>query len=202
MRNLTEFWRHLTGDEDALDGGATVAPAGRDGEVVARRGGPADMAAIQAVRRRVFHDEQGFIGDYASDADDATSLQGLASIPLPAPATLPPDLPAELMVDGRLVISVGRLTFGRGPGAEAQVTWVATLPEYRGAGAGAAVMRLLLRAADEAGAPTVKLSAQGHAIPFYRRLGFIAIGAPYEIRGMPHQLMSRWRGPSAGGTDA
>ena len=194
MRSLTDFWRHLTGDDDAPgdDGGEPPSVTQR-GEVQAREGrGPADMLAIQVVRRRVFHDEQGFIGELVTDSDDVRSFQAIATIPVPP--NLPETFPPDLIVADRLVVSVGRLTLGRTPGAEAQVTWVATLPEFRGAGAGAAVMRLLLRAADESGATTVKLSAQGHAIPFYRRLGFIAIGAPYEIRGMPHQLMSRWRG--------
>ena len=198
MPNLSDFWRHLTGDDDAApdDDDPRVA-AIRQGDIEAREGrGPADMLAIQAVRRRVFHDEQGFIGDLVTDHDDARSVQAIATIP--CPATLPAGTPLDLIVGDRLVVSVGRLTLGRAPGSEAQITWVATLPEFRGAGAGAAVMRLLLRAADEAGAPTVKLSSQGHAVPFYRRLGFVPLGAPYEIRGMPHQLMTRWRGPAAG----
>ncbi len=193
MRSLTDFWRHLTGDDDAAgdDGGEPPSVVER-GEVRAREGrGSADMLAIQVVRRRVFHDEQGFIGELVTDSDDVRSFQAIATIPLPP--ELPETSPLDLIVADRLVVSVGRLTLGRSPGSEAQITWVATLPEFRGAGAGAAVMRLLLRAADEGGATTVKLSAQGHAIPFYRRLGFIAIGAPYEIRGMPHQLMARWR---------
>ncbi len=194
MRSLTDFWRHLTGDDDAPTDDGTEPPSiVQQDDVRAREGrGSADMLAIQVVRRRVFHDEQGFIGEFVTDSDDVRSFQAIATIPVPA--ALPETFPLDLIVDGRLVISVGRLTLGRAPGAEAQITWVATLPEFRGAGAGAAVMRLLLRAADESGATTVKLSSQGHAIPFYRRLGFIAIGAPYEIRGMTHQLMSRWRG--------
>lgn len=192
MRSLTDFWRHLTGDDDVA-GDESEPPSVVDrGTVVAREGrGSADMLAIQVVRRRVFHEEQGFIGESVTDSDDQRSFQAVATIPVPP--DLPETSPPDLIVDGRLVISVGRLTLGRAPGSEAQITWVATLPEFRGAGVGAAVVRLMLRAADEAGAASVRLSAQGHAIPFYRRLGFIALGAPYEIRGMPHQLMSRWR---------
>ncbi len=193
MRSLTDFWRHLTGDDDATNDGPEPPGVVDRGTVVAREGrGSADMLAIQVVRRRVFHEEQGFIGESVTDSDDIRSFQAIATIPVPPdrPETTPPDL----VVDGRMVISAGRLTLGRAPGSEAQITWVATLPEFRGAGAGAAVMRLMLRAADEAGAASVRLSSQGHAVPFYRRLGFIALGAPYEIRGMPHQLMSRWRG--------
>lgn len=194
MRSLTDFWRHLTGDDDAPgDDGPEPPGLLRRDEVRAREGrGSADMLAIQVVRRRVFHDEQGFIGEFVTDSDDVRSFQAIATIPVPP--DLPDTFPPDLVVASRLVVSVGRLTLGRAAGAEAQITWVATLPEFRGAGAGAAVMRLLLRVADESGATTVRLSAQGHAIPFYRRLGFIAIGAPYEIRGMSHQLMSRWRG--------
>lgn len=192
MRSLTDFWRHLTGDEEV---GQVLAVPGVNPvvDVVVREGrGSADMLAIQLVRRRVFHEEQGFIGESVTDHDDPRSYQAIATIPMPPGQS--ETFPTDLVIEERLVVSVGRLTLGRTPGSEAQITWVATLPEFRGAGAGAAVMRLMLRAADEAGATTVKLSSQGHAVPFYRRLGFIAIGAPYDIRGMSHQLMSRWRG--------
>ena len=56
-----------------------------------------------------------------------------------------------------------------------------------------AAQREMLAAADEAGAPLVVLAAQTHAERFYRRLGFLPAGQPYEVRGVPHRWMARYR---------
>src|SRR5689334_6416374 len=116
-----------------------------------------ELAAVLEVRRRVFGDEQRIADAGVSDPDDARSLQALAVVASGAIAT-------------------ARLTLGAGPGGEAQIAWVATLPGYRGRGVGSAVMRFLLAAADERGVPLVLLSAQTHALAFYQRLGFTPYG--------------------------
>ncbi|HEV2529465.1 MAG TPA: GNAT family N-acetyltransferase [Thermomicrobiales bacterium] len=192
MPSLAEFWRHLTGDEDRDMPDEDDARDVDDDAVVARPvESDADWAAVQVVRRMVFHDEQGFIGAETTDSDDGRSFQALATVPITDAAM--GDRWAELRVGDRLVVSVGRMTPGPASGSEATITWVATVPDFRGRGAAAAVMGLMLQQADRIGAPTVRLSSQGHAVPFYRRLGFQPVGAPYEIRGMPHQLMARWQ---------
>jgi predicted GNAT family N-acyltransferase len=71
---------------------------------------------------------------------------------------------------------------------------VATVPEARDRGAGSAVMRFLLDAADSAGVREVALAAQGPAEQLYRRLGFVVAGPTYDVRGIPHRRMIRRRG--------
>jgi predicted GNAT family N-acyltransferase len=70
---------------------------------------------------------------------------------------------------------------------------VAVLPEYRRLGVGDAMMRRLIELADRAGAEVVLLNAQTHARRFYERLGFHAVGQPFSMSGIEHQLMSRVR---------
>ena len=137
----------------------------------------AEFAAVLAVRRRVFGDEQRLALGVA-DADDDRAIHALALLPTAA---------------GPLPIGTGRLVLGAGSRGEGQIAWVASLPAYRGRGVGTALMRFLLAAADEAGAPLVALSAQTHALPFYRRLGFFPRGERFIVRGIEHQWMARSR---------
>ena len=148
-------------------------------EVRAARG-EEDLAAVVALRRQVFGEEQGIADAFSPDPDDARSLHALAVLPTP---------------DGERPISTGRLTLAAGTRGEAHVAWVATLPVYRGHGVGHAVMTFLLAAADAAGAPSVVLSAQTHALHFYGRLGFVPFGQRFLVRGIEHQLMVRAAGP-------
>ena len=138
----------------------------------------AELAAVLELRRRVFRDEQGIAEGDIADPDDARSLHALALLP---------------EGPGRRPVGTGRLTLGFGDRGEALVAWVATLPEARRRGIGLAVMRFLLAAADNAGAPLVVLAAQTHAEGFYRRLGFVPAGRPYLVRGVEHRWMGRYR---------
>ena len=159
-------------------GSAAAGPVGAAPTVIAARTA-AELAAVQTLRRRVFGDEQGIVEPTAAtDPDDARSLHALALLPLGA---------------GPTPVATGRLTLGYGQNGEALIAWVATLPAHRGQGAGAATLRFLLRAADEAGAPAVVLSAQAHAIGFYRRFGFVPFGDRFAVRGIEHQWMARRR---------
>jgi predicted GNAT family N-acyltransferase len=135
-----------------------------------------DQAAVLEIRRQVFSQEQGVAGLRVSDPDDARSLIALAS----------------LWVDGTLrPVATGRLTPPLSPGGEALIAWVATVPAARGQGAGSAVMRFLLDAADRSAIPEVALAAQLPAEAFYLRLGFIQAGPIYDVRGIPHRRMLR-----------
>jgi predicted GNAT family N-acyltransferase len=160
--------------------GGVIAPA-RPVVIVART--EAELAAVRELRLRVFGDEQGMVDASVTDPDDARSLHALA-----------------VVADGRarLPVATGRLTLGYGAQGEALIAWVATLPAYRRGGLGTAVIRFLLAAADAAGAPVVVLSAQAHAIPFYRRLGFSPFGHRFHVRGIEHQWMGRPRPGRAG----
>ena len=136
----------------------------------------AELAAALAIRRRVFAEEQGVADLRVSDPDDARSVIALASFHLHR---------------ARWPVSTGRLTLSHLPGDPALIAWVATVPEARGQGAGAAVMRFLLDAADSAGAGEVVLAAQLRAEAFYLRLGFEQAGPIYDVRGIPHRRMIR-----------
>jgi len=66
---------------------------------------------------------------------------------------------------------------------------MAVLKTHRKKGVGAAMLKRLIEAARSRGDREVALSAQVHAVPFYRAHGFVAEGAEYEEAGIPHQTM-------------
>jgi ElaA protein len=148
------------------------------GIAVVRAVDPADRLAAFEIRRRVFGEEQDVPDLQVSDQDDARSIIALASL-VAAPGGEP------------WPVSTGRLTPPLLAGDPGLIAWVATIPEARGLGAGAAVMRLLLAAADRAGTREIALAAQYPAERFYERLGFIAAGPIYDVRGIPHRRMIR-----------
>lgn len=127
-----------------------------------------DLAACRALRRIVFIEEQG-----VSEADEVDDLDGQAIHLL---ATL----------DGQPVGSARLLPMG----AVGKVGRVCVLAQARGTGLGAALMRA---AVDHfrtlPGIEKVKLGAQTHALGFYERLGFEAVGPEYMDAGIPHRDM-------------
>jgi predicted GNAT family N-acyltransferase len=141
-----------------------------------------DEAAAFEIRRRVFSDEQNVADLRVSDPDDARSLIALAKVWVDSGDGL-----------RSRPVATGRLTLSPFPGGQAQIAWVATLPDLRSRGVGSALMRYLLDAADAAGAREVILAAQTHAEDFYRRLGFKPAGPLYDVRGIPHLRMIRSR---------
>jgi predicted GNAT family N-acyltransferase len=149
-------------------------------EVVAAEDDEA-MNGVLEVRQRVFSVEQGVPDLRVQDPDDARSLNALA--------WLYPSSDDDL----RIPVGTGRLTLSPFRGGTSLIAWVATLPEYRGRRIGHEVMRFLMRASDAAGARQVTLAAQVPAEQFYRRLGFITDGPRYDVRGIPHVRMVRYR---------
>jgi predicted GNAT family N-acyltransferase len=135
---------------------------------------PEEFAAVVELRRRVFRDEQAIVEGDVTDAEDRHSLQAMVTVP-----------------EG--IIGVGRLTPPTVTRPEAHIAWVALLPAYRGRGLGTELMRALIAAADQARMQTVTLSAQAHALAFYRRLGFVPYGRRFLVRGVEHQPMARRR---------
>lgn len=159
------------------EGGMTTRERRRDeraaaGQIEVREVGDArDLAEVIAIRRAVFTDEQHLTDVVDRDPYDSGpgSVQMLAR------------------VDGEPV-GVGRLHVGRGEG---QIAWVAVLPPYRGRGIGWRIMDALLTAAERLGAARVTLSAQTHAIDFYRLLGFEAVGDTFRMSDIEHITMVR-----------
>ncbi len=157
-----------------------LPPVSSEGIEVVRVVTPADRLAAFDIRRRVFAEEQDVADLRVSDPDDTRSIIALASLIVGERGELWP-------------VSTGRLTPPLLEGDPGLIAWVATVPEARGRGAGAAVMRFLLDAADRAGTREVALAAQYPAEAFYERLGFIAAGPIYDVRGIPHRHMVRFR---------
>jgi predicted GNAT family N-acyltransferase len=127
-----------------------------------------DLATCLAVRRKVFIDEQG-----VSEADEVDGLDPVA-LHLLAMQDAAPVGTARILVEG----AVGKI--GR----------VCVLPQARGTGLGAALIRAAvaeLRAMP--GVAKAKLGAQVHALGFYERLGFEAVGQVYMDAGIPHRDM-------------
>ena len=127
-----------------------------------------DIATCRALRRTVFIEEQG-----VSEADELDDLDGEA-IHLLAWLQGRPVGSARLLVQGETG-KVGR---------------VCVLPEARGTGLGAALMRAAVEQFRRIpGVRKVKLGAQTHALGFYERLGFVATGPEYIDAGIPHRDM-------------
>lgn len=122
--------------------------------------------ALQAVRRRVFIEEQGVPEQEEWDAADACACHVLA---LDRRSAAP--------------VGTGRLE------PTGKIGRVAVLAPHRGAGIGAAIVRRLVNHATELGYEAVYLHAQTTAAGFYRRLGFQAEGPVFEEVGIPHVRM-------------
>jgi predicted GNAT family N-acyltransferase len=74
---------------------------------------------------------------------------------------------------------------------DGQIGRMAVLKTHRKKGVGAALLKRLIEVAQERGDREVALSAQVHAVPFYRAHGFVEEGAEYEDAGIQHQAMRR-----------
>lgn len=128
-----------------------------------------DWAAMRSraepVRRAVFVEEQKVPAEIELDEFDAVSLHALA-------------------FDGAgRVVGTGRLL------PDGHIGRMAVLRQARGVGVGGALLAALMQAARARGDREVVLSAQTHAMPFYRRFGFVAEGDEYDDAGIPHRVM-------------
>ncbi len=124
------------------------------------------------LRRAVFVDEQGIPEDMEWDADDATSLHGVARNRLGRAVATGRLLPA----DAEGVARIGRMAVDR---------------VLRGQGHGEQVLRALEAAARARGDKAVALHAQRSAERFYARLGYAPVGEPFEEAGIAHVTMQR-----------
>jgi predicted GNAT family N-acyltransferase len=118
------------------------------------------------IRWAVFVEEQKVPPELEVDEWDAQSLHAVARVSGRVVGT------ARLLPDGH----IGRIAVAR---------------EARGSGVGSALLRTMLQAARERGHACAVLSAQTHAIAFYRRFGFFEEGEPYDDAGIPHITMRR-----------
>jgi predicted GNAT family N-acyltransferase len=139
-----------------------------------------DRVDIQRVRRAVFIEEQRIAERDEWDELDPVAVHVLACA---GPASAKRD-----------AVGTGRLE------PTGKIGRVAVLPQYRGTGAGLAVMQRLVELAAERGFTEVYLNAQTYARGFYERLGFRADGPEFDEVGIPHQRMRRSVGNRDGRT--
>lgn len=130
-----------------------------------------DRARLERVRRAVFIEEQRIPEHEEWDDLDPVAAHVLAY--------------AVSAAGKRDVVGTGRLE------PTGKIGRVAVLPQYRGTGAGLAIMHRLVDLARERGFTEVYLNAQTTARGFYERLGFRADGPEFDEVGIPHQRMRR-----------
>jgi predicted GNAT family N-acyltransferase len=139
-----------------------------------------DRAAIESVRRAVFIQEQRIPEHEEWDDLDAVVPHVLAW--------------SSAWETKRDLVGTGRLE------PTGKIGRVAVLPQYRGCGAGLAIMRKLVELACARGFTEVHLNAQTYARGFYEQLGFRAEGPEFDEVGIPHQRMRRAVGNDDGRT--
>ena len=118
------------------------------------------------IRFEVFVREQRVPAEIELDAQDAVSVHAVSFIENKAVAT------GRLLPDG----NIGRM---------------AVLKAWRGRGVGGQMLARLIEAARQRGDRQVALSAQVHAVGFYRSHGFRPVGEVYQEAGIDHQAMVR-----------
>jgi len=123
-------------------------------------------AHASPIRFSVFVEEQGVPREIELDEHDPVCVH------------------AVVFEEGRAV-ATGRLL------PDGHIGRMAVLKAWRGRGIGAAVLNALIEAALERGHREVVLSAQVHAVPFYRARGFVPVGGEYLEAGIAHQAMKR-----------
>ena len=127
-----------------------------------------DIATCRHLRRVVFIEEQGVPEEDELDDKDDDAIHLLAT------------------VDGEPAGSARLLLMGD----TGKIGRVCVLPDHRGTGLGAALIRAALAELRARGMATAKLGSQTHAIPFYERLGFTPTGPEYMDAGIPHRDMT------------
>jgi predicted GNAT family N-acyltransferase len=126
---------------------------------------------LRALRRKVFIEEQNVPEELEWDGADETAYHVLAT-----------SEEGEPIGTGRLMLTgqIGRMAVAR---------------NWRRCGVGGAVLQSLLELARKEGCMTVHLHAQTHAIAFYSKYGFIAVGEEFDEAGIPHRMMELKLGP-------
>lgn len=118
------------------------------------------------IRLAVFVQEQSVPPEIEMDDNDAVCVHALA-------------------FQGDRAIGTGRLL------PDGHIGRMAVLRQSRALGVGSAILERLVAEARQRGMQEVVLSAQTHAIGFYRRHGFTETGPVFEEAGIPHQEMRR-----------
>ncbi|MBV2265042.1 MAG: GNAT family N-acetyltransferase [Thauera sp.] len=131
------------------------------------RGWDEAEARVMPVRTEVFIVEQGVPEEIERDAFDVVCRHAIAR-----------DASGRVVATGRLL-------------PDGHIGRMAVLCTARGAGVGGAVLQALIAEAARRGLREVALNAQTHALDFYRRHGFEAVGEVFMEAGIPHRAMRR-----------
>jgi predicted GNAT family N-acyltransferase len=123
-----------------------------------------DFADIENIRTRVFINEQNVPAELEWDKEDFDSIHILVYSQGKAVAT------ARLLKDGH----IGRM---------------AVLKEYRNRHIGENMLKYLIAIANKQSINKIELSAQEHAVEFYKKYGFSVISDVYMDAGIPHYDM-------------
>ena len=126
------------------------------------------------LRMQVFVREQGIPVEIEADAFDVTALHAVAINGLGQCVATGRMLPSANADDRADVMRIGRMAVAR---------------PLRGTQLGRQVLDALVDTARRQGKRRVELHAQRTAEPFYRRAGFVVLGAPYEEAGIAHITM-------------
>ncbi|HEX2831153.1 MAG TPA: GNAT family N-acetyltransferase [Burkholderiales bacterium] len=126
----------------------------------------ASREALRSVRITVFVKEQQVPEELEWDDADEHAYHVLATA-----------------VDGK-PIGTGRLKL------DCHIGRMAVLKSWRGRGVGSAILERLIDFARREGCSEVRLHAQTHALAFYARFGFVAVGEEFDEAGMPHRVMT------------
>jgi predicted GNAT family N-acyltransferase len=120
---------------------------------------------LRAIRREVFIEEQHVPEELEWDDADERAYHVLAT-----------DDEGEPIGTGRLKL-------------DGQIGRMAVAKPWRGRGVGAAILRTLIDLARKEGCSVVRLHAQTHALQFYAKHGFTAVGGEFDEAGIPHRAM-------------
>ena len=118
-------------------------------------------AQLKAVREPVFVVEQAVEPDFEWDEIDAVAIHLLA-------------------LSNNLAIGCARIISHR------KIGRMAVLKELRGRGIGQALLQEAINVCQAHGTKTINLTAQTHAITFYKQAGFVEISGVYQDANIPH----------------
>ena len=90
-----------------------------------------------------------------------------------------------LVTDNKKPIACGRIK------PDGHIGRMAVLKEYRQQGVGAAILKALLKHAEDNDIETVYLHAQVSAVPFYEKLGFNICSEEFLDANIPHRTMEK-----------
>ncbi len=129
----------------------------------------ADLAAVYAVRSRVFQHEDHIPRALDFDGHDEAAEQFIA-------------------YDGIRAVGTARFRVVEDDN-QAKIERVAVLQPYRGHAVGRAIMDEVLEAVRESGIPVATLNSKADTAGFYEKFGFERVGEEFMEAGIPHIKM-------------